>query len=269
MVNGNSEKNRESTLKFLAKKRFRVERKLEAVSAFGAESAPSTSVPLRSLIHMFKLHQQESYFKTFLLQITMLVVYIAVVFQIFDSESCYFQNDIVSQHVMHASFTSTGDTREFEDVNDFPSFWEWFEGPCMENIYPAMDRDDDRGSLLYNKYFHMMGAFQIRQVRVMNTTKSYGNQEYAIWPEYTKEVEDQRAAAEIWSPGIAAHVQHPRWNSSLSDLPELTGNPRFKKAKQYGKGGYIVELDSNYTKTKDIIKQLKDNHFLDQGNTSH
>jgi hypothetical protein len=228
------------------------------------------SVSLRALIYMYKLHQQETYFKTCLMQVFIMVTYISVVFLVFDSSSIWYQNDIVNQHVLDASFTNKGDLRVFTDINDFDSLWQWFEGPVMSNIYPDVAKQDQqRRSLLYNKYFHMMGTFQIRQVRVNKTSKKLKNKEFEVWPDYSPEQEDSRKPSDIWANELAQYVKHPTWQPDIGTLPDLAGNPRITSKGSYGKSGYVVEMDSNYTRTRCVTPPKTHTHTHERHHHHH
>ena len=112
----------------------------------------------------------------------------------FDSSKGFYQNDIVNSQVFKAAFTTQGDARVFRDINDFGSFWNWFEGPLLQSMYPIQDPVLDsfsNSSLaaslqpnLYNKYFRMIGSMQIRQVRVRNYTNLFDGVEFTVWPGY-------------------------------------------------------------------------------------
>jgi hypothetical protein len=204
------------------------------------------------------------------MQVMMLCTYIFLVFSIFDSSSCWYQNDIANQQILGASFTRFGDTRVFEDINDFSAVWDWFEGPVMENIYKEHLDTSDRNheapsSLLYNKYFHMIGTVQIRQIRVKGRHETFNGESYTIWPDHLPDVEDDRRPLDIWHADLAQYVKHPKYDKTLLPLPQLKGNPRLTKKGNYGTSGYIIDLDSDYNRTREVVKQLKQHQFLDAG----
>eukprot|EP01043_Picozoa_sp_COSAG02_P049240 COSAG02_NODE_4926_length_4827_cov_2.783418_2_plen_240_part_00 len=157
--------------------------------------------------------------------------------------------------------------KEFADVTDRSSFWQFMYGPMVEGIW-TNPNSDEPGMILLSNF--LVGAVQVRQVRVdgqncsalaeqeermLQNPSELPNAPQVCYPEFRLEDQYTGLVQATWSThsygrrnpsvacvnGTGTCRYHHSWHAS-----SLKGSTIFAtgsgQAQQFGKGGFTVEL---------------------------
>lgn len=171
----------------------------------------------------------------------------------------YYQTKIVSELFLDKSFND-GSGRSFRTASTMDHFWKFAEDVLIPGLYWDKFYNNKsskvESSVLYENY--LVTSPHMRQLRVRNDScnvhKDFQSAIHECYNAYAEYLED-RSDRDDTIPGF-------KW----TEIKSFAKNPMWGQISTYsGEGGYIVDLGLSKVQASNILKQLKDNLWIDRG----
>nr|XP_002119742.1 polycystin-2 isoform X2 [Ciona intestinalis] len=207
---------------------------------------------------------RELYIRTTIRELVIYVFFIATLCILtfgMTSSTHYYYTKVMQELFVDAQFPDTKNT--FKGMTTMQDFWRFSEGPLMDGLYwetwynQKNVSEEDLGYIYYEN--KLLGVPRIRQLKVRNGScevhPDFQEEITACYDSYAKAKEDTSPFGSENGTAWVYHTEDELDGSSHWGLLDYT----------YSGGGYYQDLLDTKTKSLAIIKNLKENLWLDRG----
>ncbi|CAH1795418.1 unnamed protein product [Owenia fusiformis] len=206
---------------------------------------------------------REKHVKTTLRELVVYFVFLIILCVLtfgMTSTTMYYYTKVMSELFLDAQFPDTKNT--FRGMTTMMDFWRFVETPLMDGLYWETwynDRnvtDSELGYIFYEN--KLLGIPRLRQLKVLNNScvvhDDFKKDITQCYDNYAESIEDKNPFGKM--NGSA-------WTYNTE--AELDGSSHAGLIETYGGGGYIANLARKKAESLEILKELRENLWLDRG----
>ncbi|CAD5121175.1 DgyrCDS9711 [Dimorphilus gyrociliatus] len=176
------------------------------------------------------------------------------------SSTMYYYTKVMSELFLDSSFADT--KNNYRGMTTMADMWRFAEGPLVSGLYWEQwyngknVTNEELGYIFYEN--KLLGVPRIRQLKVKNDSctvhDDFRNEIKACYDSYAKSIEDKEPFGKMNGSAWKYHTDE-----------QLDGSSHWGLISRYGGGGYVQNLGTTKVKSYELIKELKDNLWLDRG----